>query len=352
MSALELATGAAPAHDTETTISQWFGPRAADVDDGTATVRDGLAELGRRGFADADIAGSVELVRSVAREDLSTAFSAWAHRMTIDYVSQGGDMVRERLTSLGTAETLGVTAMAAGTAHVLAGTPLPVSYRLDGDEVVLDGRIPWASNLIEPFLVVTAAVDADDPGRTIVVALEGGSPGLEPAPYPDLLALNATGSTTVKLTEVRVPRTNVIADDVTPFVEGVIARFLLLQGSFCSGLAGRALTEAEANLGPMGDAIRPDLDRVRADVDEADRTTADLAADSIAGRLTPHDELLRLRLRWSELATKAVHLELAATGGRGYLSRSATARRHREAAFLPIQAPTEVLLRWLLTHSA
>ena len=29
----------------------------------------------------------------------------------------------------------------------------------------------------------------------------------------------------------------------------------------------------------------------------------------------------------------------------------ATARRQREAAFLPIQAPTEVLLRWLLTHS-
>lgn len=352
MCALELATSTTPVATARPTIAEWFGPRARDVDNGIATVREGLAELGRRGLPDADIVGSIELVRAVAREDLSTAFSAWAHRMTIDYLSQGGAGAEVHRATLASADTLGATAMAAGTAHVLAGTPLPVRYHIEGDEVVLDGRIPWASNLIEPFLVVTAAAHSEDPERTIVVAIEGGTPGLEPAPYPELLALNATGSTTVKLSEARVPRANVIADAVEPFVEAVIARFLLLQGAFCSGLADRALNEAEANLGPMGEVIRPVLDRVRADVDEADATAARLAADAVAGRITPHDELLRLRLRWSELATEAVRLELAVTGGRGYLSGSATARRLREAAFLPIQAPTEVLLRWLLTHSA
>ena len=121
MSALDLVTSAAPAASADPTIAEWFGPRARDVDAGTASVRDGLAELGRRSLPQADIRASVELVRSVAREDLSTAFSAWAHRMTIDYVGQGGEAVRAHLDSLATAETLGVTAMAAGTAHVLAG---------------------------------------------------------------------------------------------------------------------------------------------------------------------------------------------------------------------------------------
>ncbi len=349
MCALELA---APTTVPDPTIAEWFGPRAAAVDSGDADIRAGLAELGRRGLPEAGIEESIELVRSVAREDLSTAFSAWAHRMTIDYVAQGGAGVRAHLPGLASADTLGATAMAAGTAHVLAGAPLPVSYRFDGDEIVLDGRIPWASNLIEPFLVVTAAVDATDPGRTLVVALPGGAAGLEPAPSPQLLALNATGSTTVKLVGVRVPRSLIIADDLNAFVERILARFLLLQGAFCSGIAGRALDEAEANLGPQGEAIRPDLERVRAAVGEADRTAAELAAASIADATLPHDVLLRLRLRWSELAGQAVHLELAATGGRGYLSGSATARRQREAAFLPIQAPTEVLLRWLLRHSA
>jgi alkylation response protein AidB-like acyl-CoA dehydrogenase len=351
MSALE-ATSPAPVDVAA--LEAFFAARAGDVDAGRSTVRDGLAELGRQGLPDADIDRSVALVAAVARQDMATAFSAWAHRMTIDYVSQSvvTSAVRQHLPALASAETLGATALAAGTAHVLAGVPLPVRYREDGDDLVLEGRIPWASNLIAPFLVVTAAVHADNPDRAVVVAVLSGAAGLELAPSPDLLALGATGSTSVKLAGVRVPRNYLVSDDVTAFVSTVLARFLLLQGAFCSGLAHRSLEEAEANLGPMGEAIRPDLETVGADVAAADSAASALAADSIAGREIATEELLRTRLRWSQLATAAVHLELAATGGRGYLSGSATARRLREVAFVPIQAPTEVLLRWLLSHSA
>jgi alkylation response protein AidB-like acyl-CoA dehydrogenase len=351
MSVLEVV---GPRVSSEVSIDEAFGSRAADVDAGRTTVREGIADLGRRGLPDADIARSVELVSAVAREDMATAFSAWAHRMTIDYVSQSPatSAARAYLPGLATAETLGATALAAGTAHVLAGVPLPLSYRADGNALVLDGRIAWASNLIEPFLVVSAVVAADDPTQTLVVAIPSDAPGLEATPYPDLLALGATGSTSLKLSGVRVPRDHVISDDVTQFVSGVLARFLLLQGAFCSGLANRSLEEAKANLGPMGDAIRPEIDAVAADVAAADAAAAAYAVDSIAGQEIARDELLRRRLRWSELATAAVRLELSVTGGRGYLSGSATARRLREVAFLPIQAPTEVLLRWLLSHSA
>ena len=339
---------------TGQSIAEFFGPRSAAVDAGGATIRGGLAELGRRGLPDADIADSIEIVSSVARHDMATAFSAWAHRMVIDYVSlaPAASAARAILPDLASAETLGATALAAGTAHVLAGAPLPVSFRTAGDDIILDGRIPWASNLIAPFVVVSAAVDAEDPGRAIVVAIASGTPGLDPAPYPDLLALGGTGSTTVRLEGVRVPRSWVISDDLQGFVTTVLARFLLLQGAFCSGLANRSLEEASANLGPLGESIRPGLERVAAEVVDADDASVRLASDSIAGRPIPNAELLRLRLRWSGLTAEAVHLELATAGGRGYLSSSPTARRVREAAFLPIQAPTEVLLRWLLSRSA
>jgi alkylation response protein AidB-like acyl-CoA dehydrogenase len=335
-------------------IEAFFGSRAADVDTGQASVRDGLAELGRRGLAEADLSRSIELVSAVAYHDVATGFSAWAHRMTSDYIesSPTDGPARRYLPDLATAETLGATALAAGTAHVLAGVPLPVTFERDGGDVVLSGRIPWASNLIAPFVVVTAAAHAQDRGDAIVVALESGSAGLEPGPHPDLLALNATGSTTVKLDRVRIPAAAAISTDVVGFVRGVLARFLLLQGAFCSGLAHRSLAEAGVNLGPMGDALRSELDLVSEDVARADARSALLVEDERAGYQIADDDLLALRLRWSGLAASAVHLELAATGGRGYLAGSATARRVREAAFLPIQAPTEVLLRWLLSRSA
>ena len=351
MSVLEATT---PAVDAAEHIEAWFGPRAADVDNGSAGVREGLAELGRLGLPSADIAASVALVRETARHDISSAFSAWAHRMTIDYISSSppDSSARAHLPDLAAADTLGATALAAGTAHVLAGVPLPVTFRIEGDEIVLDGRIPWASNLLDPFVVVTAAAAADDPDETIVVAIASSTPGLSPAPYPELLALNATGSTTVKLEGVRVPTSAIVSRELTAFVDDVLARFLLLQGAFCSGLANRALEEAEGNLGPFGDSIRPQLAETSAETAAADERSARFAADEIAGREVPAQDLLALRLRWSELVGEAVHLELAATGGRGYLSTSPTARRLREAAFLPIQAPTEVLLRWLLSRSA
>jgi hypothetical protein len=65
-----------------------------------------------------------------------------------------------------------------------------------------------------------------------------------------------------------------------------------------------------------------------------------------------HRSLLELRLELGRLAVAAVALESKLAGGRGYMLHSGTARRLRESAFLPVQAPTEVQLQWLLTRSA
>lgn len=333
-------------------IDPWFEERAAAVDAGEATVREGLAELGRRGLAEADLPTSIAIVRSVARSDMATAFSTWAHRMVIEYVSASGpaSSAPAALPALATADTLGATALAAGSAHVLADVDLPIVYREEGDDLVLDGRIAWASNLIEPFLIVTAAAHAEDRSRTVVVAIDGASEGLWVAPHPQLLALQATGSSFVKLDGVRLSRSAIISEDLHAFARTVLPRFLLLQSAFCSGIAGRAIAEAESKAPPMGDAIADRIEATRTAIAEADAETDRLAPD--AGPGTDTRDVLELRLRWSELAAAAVHLELCATGGRGYLADSPTARRVREVAFLPVQAPTEVMLRWLLQRSA
>ena len=337
---------------TPVAVDEFFESRAADVDAGLASVRDGLAELGRRGLAEADLSASIELVASVARSDMATAFSTWAHRMVIEYLtlSPSGSSARAVLPDLASAQTIGATALAAGTAHVLAGVELPITFTQEGDDIVLDGRIAWASNLIAPFIVVTAAVDAADPSRAIVVAIPGDSEGLLVAPFPELLALQATGSSFVKIESVRVPTSAIVSHDLATFARTVLPRFLLLQSAFCSGIANRALEEAVHKLPPMGEAIAPRIEETRTALSIADAAMTRLAPD--AGIDTPTDEVLALRLRYTEIAADAVALESIATGGRGYLKNSPTARRVREVAFLPIQAPTEVLLRWLLQRSA
>jgi len=60
-------------------------------------------------------------------------------------------------------------------------------------------------------------------------------------------------------------------------------------------------------------------------------------------------DLLSLRLGVSHFATIATHFELQVVGGAGYVASSPTARRLREASFLPVQSPTEGHLRFELS---
>lgn len=59
-------------------------------------------------------------------------------------------------------------------------------------------------------------------------------------------------------------------------------------------------------------------------------------------------DLVAFRLEGSNIAVAATRLEAMLRGGAGYAASSATNRRFREAAFLPIQSPSEGQLRWEL----
>lgn len=337
-------------------LTAFFEPRAADVDAGRADVRASIAYVARRVLLGqrTDLETTSGLIARVAWSDLSSAFSIWAHRMAIGYLETlpSSAPLRERvLPGLLEGDVLGSTAMAGATAHVLSGAPLPLTFRHDGDELVINGRLPWASNLLPAFVSVTAARDATDEDRPLVVAFTDRTPGVTIDPYPALLALGGTGSSSLRFDDARVGTDWIVSDDLDGFVRGVLPSFLLLQSAFCVGLATRALEEASGALGGQRDVLRSDAEALQARLDAAEVGLQEAMRRNDRVPI-PLPDLLALRLEVAALAGEAVQLELKAAGGRGYLSASGTARRLREAAFLPIQAPTEVQLRWALSHSA
>jgi alkylation response protein AidB-like acyl-CoA dehydrogenase len=345
-------------------ILAFLEPRAQAVDQGQASVQEGLTFLQRNLLEraagaegpNADLECVAETISCAASADMSTAFSLWCQRMVAEYLAQapaGSALRTHLLPRVLRAEVLGATALAAAMAHHVGGAPLSVTWRRDGEWIVLDGRVSWASNLHpDGFVMVTAAAHADD-GREILVAIPGETPGLEVAPYPHLLALQATWSSSAALRGVRLRPEQVVSEDFPPFIGRVRPPFLLLQSSFAWGLADRALAETETLLqggrGP-NEVLRPDLAELQ---ETAARLGGALRrAAQTRGRDVPVRDLVRLRLESAQLATAAVALEAKAAGGRGYVVDCATARRLREAAFLPIQAPTEGQLRWELARSA
>jgi alkylation response protein AidB-like acyl-CoA dehydrogenase len=88
------------------------------------------------------------------------------------------------------------------------------------------------------------------------------------------------------------------------------------------------------------DRLRYELDSVIAAITDEPATAAEITA------------AISLRLEAAVLAREATQIELCISGGRGYVASSPTARRLREAMFIPVQSPTEGQLRWELTRSA
>jgi len=331
--------------------------RADAVDRAEQDVRAGLRDLGARGLLDlgapdrrdGGLLPMLRVVEAVARGCLSTAFALWAQRMAIEYLfrARTPDFATRLLAGLSTGQIIGSSAMAPALKELSGLGRVPVVATPATGGYLLSGTIPWASNLF-PDAVVVLPARVDAPGRTderLIVAVRVGTPGLTVHKPPHLLALNGTASSSARLDGVYVPHAAVLADDMRAFCGALRPTFLLIQTAFCAGLAAESLSQAKNALTGVNVVFTDD---VRA---------AESALVSVRDRMTRYaagtpdrSEITRLRLDAAAVVTTATRLESALAGGAGYVAHSPAARRLREAAFLPVQSPTEGHLRWDLGH--
>lgn len=358
--ARETAAGTAAVRATADHVRDLVSAAADSVDAGRHPTTEHLSTLAGLGLLDlgvdtvadpldatADIRGSAELIALVAEECMSTAFSIWAHRMVLDYFARGARTERNAAAyaDLRLGLIAGSTAMASGMKALAGIEPLGVTGRIVDDTLVVDGQVRWASNLV-PGAVVVIPVQLDDDQR-LIAWFRVGDDGVEVHPVDGLLALNATASASIRLDGVRIPLDAVLSWTFADTARAFRPTFLTLQSSFCIGIARRSVAESGRLIDrPGNDGLHgrfAEVERLLAEQEAAwERLIADVGS-------APLVDFVRLRLESSLLAGEATRLEAALAGGRGYLSSSDTARRFREAAFLPVQSPSEGQLRWELT---
>jgi alkylation response protein AidB-like acyl-CoA dehydrogenase len=319
---------------------------------GESSTLPALERLGRAGLLDlgtADTDGLVvqfEVLSNLAERSLSIAFSAWAHRMVVEYISVDPSSFASGIARrLSTAELIGSTAMAPALRAQLGLGSVGLSARRHEKGLVVDGTLAWASNLYRGRVVIVAAVELDT-GEHAVVALTPDIGGVAFSPQRSLLAMDATQSSSVVVSDAFVPFDQVLSWDLPSFLAKVRPVFLFLQTAFCLGLTAGSIRESSrADFAAPIETLQGDLTRVIEDHTRIRRQAVDTFEDvdvSIAW-------LIGLRLEAATVAQRAVAIESRIAGGRGYLAGSGVSRRYREAAFLPIQSPTEAQLRWELS---
>lgn len=317
----------------------------------TALGAAGLLGVGAPGNNDGRLPEMADAIRLISGECMSTGFSLWAHRMAVEYLLTAATPFSASAAEPLLAGTiLGVTGMAsafkeaAGCGSLdLTATPVAGGYEVSG-------AIRWASNLYPDSTMVTAV--RTDAGEKLIVALPLDTPGVVLGDHFDLLAMGSTASSYMNLKGVHLPSEQVLSRDFDGFLQAVRPTFLVLQSAMCLGLTRTAVEQARAGLDGVNSVFSADVDRIAETLSCAEATLAKLAA-AVGGASSPTKrQLLSLRLTAAELSSASADLEIRTAGGKGYASRTPASRRYREAAFIPVQSPSEGQLRWELAKCA
>lgn len=332
----------------------------AETDQKATNLRGFLSGVAASGVLDSGLSSSstpieqsADVIFDLAKQCLSSAFVTWSHRMTLEYVDRfGSSFLRENLLpELLAGERIGSTALATALADRSGKELLPITFQQVGDEYVIEGVVPWASNLYEDTLVVFAAREPET-GERVLFATELSFEGISIKPAEGLLALNATSSGTIRFAGLRLSEDYVLTRDVNNFFSRMRPRFLLLQSAFCLGLSQAALDSALAS--ESNKPFADDLAQLQSELAQVKQSWRELLSiqNDYSNLPAQQDPLpyLKVRLQAALLAQSITRIELASVGGRGYFVAHPTSRRIRESLFLSIQAPTEGSLRWEISQ--
>jgi alkylation response protein AidB-like acyl-CoA dehydrogenase len=310
-------------------------------------ARSGIVGLGAPRNHDHALPTMAAAIAELAGHCLSTAFSVWAHRMTIEYLTEAATPWSSDVSAhLIGGDALGVTGMASAFKDAAGCGTLDLAATPAGEGYRLTGTLRWASNLYSDSIMVTAA--QTDTGEKLVVAVPLAVNGVTIGNHFDLLALGSTASSFLTLDDVYVGADQILSRDIESFLTGIRPTFLVLQSAMCVGLARRCLDEVELSLAGVNSTFAAEFDSLSTDLANIETQVTSFAA-AVGGPTAPAKrDLLTLRLAAADVVSAAAALEIRTAGGKGYARRTDASRRFREAAFIPVQSPSEAQLRWEL----
>ena len=317
----------------------------------TALGAAGLLGIGAPGNADGRLPKMADVIRLISGACMSTGFSLWAHRMAVEYLLTAAtpfSTVAAEPLLAGT--TLGVTGMASAFKEAAGCGSLELTATAVAGGYEVSGPIRWASNLYDDSTMITAVNTGT--GEKLIVALPLDTPGVVMGDHFDLLAMGSTASSYLNLKDAYVPAQQVLSRDFDGFLQAVRPTFLVLQSAMCLGLTRTTVEQSRLGLAGVNEVFTADVDRIAGNLTCAEVALASLAAAVGSSKPPSRKELLSLRLSAAELSSASADVEIRTAGGKGYASRTSASRRYREAAFIPVQSPSEAQLRWELGRCA
>ena len=238
----------------------WLETNAATLDSGAADAAALLPRLIAGGAAEGDALAAVAAISRISEHSMAAGFVLWGHRVCMEYLIQSPNAaLRERLLpDLRAGRVAGATGLSNAMKFLSGLEELQITARRAGADFVLDGGMPWVTNLRPQGFHVAAAIAHAD--GAFVAALPHDAPGLVRSPDLDLMALRGTNTAAIRLTETPLRRDDILHPQATQFLPQVRPAFLGMQCGLSIGLARRALAEAGQCAGAARHVLRAPID--------------------------------------------------------------------------------------------
>ena len=297
-----------------------------------------------------DMPSTIRAMATVSHECLSTGFATWCQDTCGWYLQHATDSaVRDAwLGKVSTGQVLGGTGMSNTMKAFADIEPLRLKgKRVDGGYIV-NGSLPWVSNLGEDHVFGTLFAVEGEPGHTVMALVDCASEGFTLRLSAHFTALEGTRTFACLFDNVFIPDAMVIDHDGAAFMKRARAGIVLLQFGMGVGNIQSCIDlcrEVEPMLGHVNCYLDDRPDELQEELDDAVEAVLALAEDPFETSDEFFREILQLRLAAGELAIRASQSAMLHTGAKGYLNTAPAQRKLRESYFIAIVTPAIKHLR-------
>ncbi len=360
----------APAGSLEATrqvVAERLRPLTVQIDQEGLYPADVLKDLGVAGAfgqhlsargGPGDMAGAIDAMAAVGEECLSTSFLMWCQNACAWYLEQTeNEALRAQLQDdVSTARQLGGTALSNPMKHFAGIEPLRLFGERVSDGYVLNGQLPWVSNLGSDHVFgAIFGIKENEREQRVMALIDCAEPGVTLRQDAHFTALEGTQTFSVRFTDAFIPDARVLADPAEAMVGRIRAGFVLLQTGMGIGLVRACLDimrRSDRTLEHVNRYLDDRPDDLEAELESVVESIRNLAATPIEQSSDYMRSVLQARADISTLSLRAATSALLHAGARGYLTHSPAQRRLREAHFVAIVTPALKHLRKELARMA
>jgi alkylation response protein AidB-like acyl-CoA dehydrogenase len=339
-------------------------PKILDVDLKAEYPEEFLRALGKiggfRGAVAPEFGGNglgmkhvVQVMEEVAKECLSSAFLVWCQTACARYIQMSNNdwLKKQFLPRIASGELLAGT----GLSNTVKSCDTIEDFRLSAKRVeggyVINGVLPWVSNLGPTHVFTTGCPVASEDGKLVFILVDCTQAGFKLVDCAHFVALDGTRTLACQFKEVFIPDSMVLAhpSESAEFVKRIKPAMIHAQMGMGLGLIEaccKMMHQSNKTLAHVNQYLDDqvgDIEEVLAGARQAVYEIADELTDGPGSERTL--DILKLRLAGGELSLKAANAAMLHQGAKGYLVRNPAQRRLREAYFIAIVTPATKHLR-------